>query len=70
MAERIPAGAFDTVAKLLRTNVKRPDGKDATAFDDDARSKAALRTVVNEHDGRIAAAEARLEALPFPFGAG
>jgi hypothetical protein len=63
MAYSIPGLAADDVAKLLTTNVKRPDGKDAPAFNSQAGALKAMRTYVLELDKRVA----QLEAVrPFP----
>lgn len=59
-ADPVPAGAYDDVAKLQTDNIKRPDGKDATAFNSQATSLKASRTAVNDHEKRIAAIEKKL----------
>ena len=50
MADRIPGLAAADVAKLLTTNVKRLDGKDAGGFNSQAAGLKAMRSVVLEHD--------------------
>ena len=60
MSEPLPGLAADDVAKLLTANVKRPDGKDATAFAAQAFGLKAVRTRVEQHDGTLASHEADL----------
>lgn len=55
--EKVPAGAYDDVARLLTDNVKRPDGKDATAFNSQRDSLKATREAVNELIDRVARLE-------------
>lgn len=64
----LPGLAADVVADLLTANIKRPDGRDATAFKSQAAGLIAIRTAVLDHAERIAALEAR-PTLPFPFRA-
>lgn len=62
----IPGAAADAVAKLLTSNIKRPDGQDATAFNDQAKAIKAIRTAVIDHEERLAVLEAT-PSQPFPF---
>ena len=63
MAYSIPGLAADDVSKLLTTNVKRPDGSNATAFNSQAGALKSMRTYILELDKRVA----QLEAVrPFP----
>lgn len=64
----LPGLAADAVAELLTRNIKRPDGKDATAFNSQAAGLKALRQAVLDMDARVAELEARPSA-PFPFRA-
>lgn len=51
--EQLPGLAADAAAKLLTAAVKRPDGNDATAFNDQAIGLKAMRSAVIEHDSRL-----------------
>ena len=53
VAQPLPPGAFDDCAKYETTAMKRPDGKDATAFTDRAKSLKATRDRVLELEDRI-----------------
>lgn len=68
MALTLPGLAADDVARLLTTNIKRPDGRDATAFNSQAAALKAIRQAVLDHDRRLAELEAR-PSVPFPFRA-
>jgi hypothetical protein len=59
--------AANAVADLLTTNIKRPDGKDATAFNQQRDALVAMRETVMEQEARLERAEAALAALPFPY---
>lgn len=63
----LPPLAANDVARLLTTNVKRPDGKDATAFNQQRDSLVAMREMVMAQQERIAALEGRLASIPFPW---
>lgn len=67
MAERVAPGAFDKVAEHLTRVVKRPDGGDITAFENDRRAKEGMRKAVNEHEVDIIKIKEDLAKLPFPF---
>lgn len=53
----LPPLAADDVAKLLTTNVKRLDGKDATAFNQQAKALKEMRNLLVELLGRVQALE-------------
>jgi hypothetical protein len=57
--EPLPPGAFDDCAKYETQTMKRPDGKDATAFSDRAKSLKATRDRVMKLEDRIEKLEAR-----------
>lgn len=59
--------AANAVAKLLTDNIKRPDGGDATAFNDQRDALVAMRSGVMGLDQRLAEVEAAVKAIPFPF---
>jgi len=63
----LPPLAANDVAKLLTTNIKRPDGKDATAFNQQRDSLVAMRAALMDQEARLERAEAALAAIPFPF---
>jgi hypothetical protein len=63
----LPPLAANAVADLLTTNIKRPDGKDATAFNQQRDALVAMRETVMEQEARLERAEAALAALPFPY---
>jgi hypothetical protein len=63
----LPPLAANAVADLLTTNIKRPDGKDATAFNQQRDALVAMRESVMEQEARLERAEAALAALPFPY---
>ena len=63
----LPPLAANDVAKLLTTNVKRPDGKDATAFNQQRDALIMMRESVMDQEARLERAEAALAAIPFPF---
>ena len=65
----LPPLAANSVAKLLTDNIKRPDGLDATAFNQQRDSLVATRNAVMDQEARLERAEAALAALPFPFRA-
>ena len=63
----LPPLAANAVAKLLTDNIKRPDGADATAFNDQRDALVAMREMEMDHEKRLQEAEAALKALPFPY---
>ena len=63
----LPPLAANAVAELLTTNIKRPDGLDATAFKQQRDSLVAMREAVMDQEARLERAEAALAAIPFPF---
>lgn len=65
MAEPIPGLAADDVAKLLTDNVKRPDGKDATAFKSQASALKAMRARLMAAEDELAEMRGDLAARPF-----
>jgi hypothetical protein len=62
----LPGLAADDVARLLTTNVKRPDGKDATAFNSQAKALKAMRELVIELEADVAALKEAPPVRPFP----
>lgn len=62
----LPPLAANAVAKLLTDNVKRPDGKNATAFNDQRDGLTAMKSAVEDLMLRVAALEEQ-PTLPFPF---
>lgn len=66
MTLNIPGLAADDVAKLLTDNVKRPDGKDATAFKSQAAALKTMRAGLIDVEARLAALEAQPAPRPFP----
>lgn len=65
----IPPLAANAVADLLTKNVKRDDGRDSVAFQQQRNALVAMRETVHDHDGRLAVVEGQLSRLPFPFEA-
>ena len=63
----LPPLAANAVADLLTTNIKRPDGLDATAFNQQRDGLTAMRLAVMDQEARLERAEAALAALPFPY---
>ena len=63
----LPPLAANAVADLLTENIKRPDGLDATAFNQQRDGLVAIRSKTMELEARLEKAEAALAALPFPF---
>lgn len=63
----LPPLAANDVAKYLTTAIKRPDGKDATAFNQQRDALVAMREMELDHDARLEKVEAALKAIPFPF---
>lgn len=63
----LPPLAANAVAELLTTNILRPDGQFATAFNQQRDSLVAMRAAVMDQEARLERAEAALAALPFPF---
>lgn len=61
----LPGGAFPECAKLETAAIKRPDGKDATAFASRAEALAAMRKKTIELEQRLVALEAQAMR---PFG--
>ena len=62
----LPPLAANDVARLLTDNIKRPDGKDATAFNAQRDGLIAMKSSVEDLMTRVAALEAQPQ-LPFPF---
>lgn len=64
----LPPLAANDVARLLTENVKRPDGKDATAFNQQRDGLVAMRDAVLDLQTRVAALEVAPPSAPFPAG--
>lgn len=66
----LPGLAADDVAKLLTAHVKRPDGKDATAFNSQATGLKAMREEVMALRTEVDELKANPGGgvMPFPFG--
>ena len=62
----LPPLAANAVADLLTTNIKRPDGKDATAFNSQRDGLVAMKSALEDLMLRVAALEEQ-PTLPFPF---
>lgn len=66
MSNIIPGGAFPEAAEHETRVIKRPDGKDVTAFKSRADALKAMRSAVIDHESRLAALEAQPAVRPFP----
>lgn len=52
-AAQVPGGAFDDCAKLETAEIKRPDGRDATAFYSRSEALKSMRALVNDLSVRV-----------------